>query len=238
MNKRDKYLYTQEQINYLKEIIKGRILPQISKLYKEKYGREITQNELFAFRKKYKVKSGINSIKGRYKYNYNDDEIEFLKKMIKTKYKNDIIKLYKEKFGKEITEIQLKLFKRRYNIKCNFDGRFQKGKVNNPKPPKQIGTERIYYDNGKKRIMVKIGNKKWIEKTRYVYEKYYGEIPKNSVIIFLDGNRDNFDIKNLKCITHKEHEIMAGNCLYFKDKELNETSVIIAKLISKIKEAK
>lgn len=234
MNKRDKYLYTQEQIDYLKEIIKGRILPQISKLYKEKYGREITQNELFAFRKKYKVKSGINSIKGRYKYNYNDDEIEFLKKMIKTNYKNDIIRLYKEKFDKEITEIQLKLFKRRYNIKCNFDGRFQKGKVNNPKPPKQIGTERTYYDNDKKRIMVKIGNKKWIEKTRYIYEQHYGKIPKNCVIIFLDGNRDNFNIDNLKCITHHEHEIIAGNHLYFKDKELNELSILTAQMKSRV----
>jgi len=236
MDKRDKYLYTQEQINYLKKIIKGRILPQISKLYKEKYGREITQNELFAFRKKYKVKSGINSIKGRYKYNYSDDEIEFLKELIKNKYKNDIIKLYKEKYNKEITKTQLKLFKRRYNVRCNFDGRFQKGKVKNPKPPKPIGTERIYYDNGKKRIMVKSGNKKWIEKTRYIYEQHYGKIPDNCVIIFLDGNRDNFDIKNLKCITHKEHEIMAGNNLYFKNKELNETSIAIAKLMEKIKE--
>lgn len=172
------------------------------------------------------------------KYFYTKDEIDYLKKIIIGRTSNEIIGLYNTKFNKNMTYNQLLSFQKKYKIRSGLDTTFKKNKIKNPNPPQQIGYECIYYEKGKKHTKVKISNKKWVEKSRYVYEQHYGKIPDNCVIIFLDGNRDNYDIKNLKCITHKEHEIMAGNNLYFKNKELNETSIAIAKLMKKAKEVK
>ena len=40
---------------------------------------------------------------------------------------------------------------------------------------------------------------------RYIYEKYYGEIPKNCEIHHIDKNKDNNEIENLQLITKSEH---------------------------------
>lgn len=170
------------------------------------------------------------------KYFYTQDEIDYLKSIIKGRTTKEIIELYNNKYNKNMTYNQLLSFQKKYKTRSGLDTTFKKNKVKNPNPPQQIGYECIYYEKGKKHTKVKIGNKKWIEKSRYVYEQHYEKIPKDCVIIFLDGNRDNFDINNLKCITKEKHRILAGNCLYFNNKVLNETSIDIAKLISKVKE--
>jgi len=234
------YNYTQEEIDFLKSIVKGRILYQVNELYKEKFNKTLTVNELYAFRRRYKIKAGTFYRGGKYVYEFTDDEIKWLTEVVSGENTSkQIIKMYKEKYGKELTYNKLQRFKVRYKVKSGIDGCFGKGNPLNGNPPAPIGSERVFYEKGninQKRTRIKVAPYKWVEKQRYVYEQHYGKIPKNCVIIFLDGNRDNFDIKNLKCITHKEHEIMAGNNLYFKNKELNETSIAIAKLMEKMKE--
>ena len=39
---------------------------------------------------------------------------------------------------------------------------------------------------------------------RYIYEYHHGKIPDNHTVIFIDGNRNNFDIDNLFVITMSE----------------------------------
>lgn len=48
----------------------------------------------------------------------------------------------------------------------------------------------------------------WVAIHRLVYERMTNKpIPPNHVIIFLDGNQENYDPTNLKCITKKENMI-------------------------------
>lgn len=171
------------------------------------------------------------------KYFYTNDEIEYLKSIIGKMYSNEVIKQYNDKFNKQMSYNQLLAFQKKYKIRSGLDTTFKKGKVDNPNPPQPIGYENISYQkNNIKRTRIKIGKNKWIDKQRYIYEQYYGKIPKDCVIIFLDGNRDNFDINNLKCITKEQHRIIAGNCLYFNNKYLNEISIDNAELIIKTKD--
>lgn len=169
------------------------------------------------------------------KYKYTQEEIEYLKSIFYGRYCNEIIELYKNKFNKDITKKQLYAFKRTYDVKNGLSNEFRKGKLN-PFPPSPIGHERISYKNGLKRVRIKVADNKWVEKSRYIYEQHYGKIPEDCNIIFLDGNRDNYNIDNLKCITKSEHRVIAGHCLYFQDKELNKASIDVAKLVIKMKE--
>ena len=104
-----------------------------------------------------------------------------------------------------------------------------------------IGTEHIRWsttdDKGIGYLNIKVcdgkGNKNWIPKQRYIYEQHYGKIPKGHKVIFADGNRFNFDIDNLILVSENENLILNQKSLRANDKEITNTGVLIAKVISK-----
>lgn len=66
-------------------------------------------------------------------------------------------------------------------------------------PPKPIGHEMHgYYGN----VMIKTENG-FIRKDRYVYENSFGKIPDDSVLIHLDGDKDNCNIDNLLLVSRR-----------------------------------
>jgi len=61
-------------------------------------------------------------------------------------------------------------------------------------------------NNGRKRKWIKIAEpKKWIKNARFVWIKYNGKIPKDYLIHHTNENTLNDNIKNLDCLTRKEH---------------------------------
>ena len=65
------------------------------------------------------------------------------------------------------------------------------------------------------RIEIKI-NGKWISKSKYVYETSTGKkVQDDEVVVFIDGNFNNFDLNNLLCVKRKE--------LGFVNRHLNGT---------------
>lgn len=115
-----------------------------------------------------------------------------------------------------------------YNVGGNRTS-FKKGNI--PPNKRPVGSERINVD-GYIEIKTKEPNT-WELKHRVVYQEHYGEIPKGYNVIFLDGNRQNLDINNLKLVNKAENLIMNRNKLYSTDKEITNTGTIIAKLIDK-----
>ena len=171
------------------------------------------------------------------KNKYNDDERKFLRENCKGKYTYEVAELFNKKFGKNVTAKEIHNWKIQNKVTSGIDTRFKKGCIN-PNPPKPLYSEMISYDKGRKITYIKVGKNKWEKKHLFLYKKYNGIIPKNSSIIFLDGNKDNFEKDNLICITREQHRIMAGNNLYLNSKELNETSIMIAQLKEKQKTKK
>ena len=51
----------------------------------------------------------------------------------------------------------------------------------------------------------------WMPLQKKIYQDHYGEIEKGKMVIFLDGNTENFDINNLYCIDRKISAIMSKN---------------------------
>ena len=87
--------------------------------------------------------------------------------------------------------------------------------------------------------MIKLDNPtRWVHKHRYIYEQAHGEISKDKVLIFLDGNKQNFNLDNLKCITRKQLIKMNQNGLFYNNAELTEAGSELANLMLKINEAK
>ena len=74
-------------------------------------------------------------------------------------------------------------------------------------------------------------------KHRYIWEQHNGPIPEGYVVIFLDGNRQNFNIDNLALVKRSELAMLNREKLIVKDnKEATKCGIAIVKLEERIKE--
>lgn len=106
---------------------------------------------------------------------------------------------------------------------------FKKGNI--PSNHRTVGSERITVDGF---VEIKVAEpNKWKSKARIIYEQKFGKIPKGYIIIYLDGNKQNLELNNLKAISRKENLIMNHNNLRYNNKETTETALNLAKFMSK-----
>lgn len=112
--------------------------------------------------------------------------------------------------------------------------RFKKGlKSHNKKP---LGSERICTKDGY--IIVKVGEPDvWKHKHRVVWEKVNGPIPKGHKIVFLDGDKNNISIDNLKIVSSGALAIVNRHIGLSDDEQLNETIYNTAELQAKLSNA-
>jgi hypothetical protein len=104
---------------------------------------------------------------------------------------------------------------------------FKKG--NKPANTKPNGTINVRADSsGRFYQYIKIKDSHWELLQRYVWTQANGEIPRGSVVIFLDGNYLNCELSNLQVITRKEN--MARNTIQRFPAELQEVMKLTCKL--------
>ena len=140
------------------------------------------------------------------------------------------VDIVNKKFNENFTLKQMQVYFSRYGIPHKYEHK-NKSHSNLALP---IGSERTKSDG---MVQVKVGPHKWAYKQRKIYEEYYGvKLKEDEYVIFLDQNRNNFDIDNLKLVTRRESAVMANNNLFSKNKKVTETGNLVAKLIIKTKE--
>ena len=111
---------------------------------------------------------------------------------------------------------------------------FKKG---NPSPNKRkIGDERITRD-GYTEVKIQEPNV-WKLKHRIIYEKYYGPVPADHIILFADKNKQNFDINNLLLVSRNELMKINWNGLQKDDPELTKIGLLVARVMVKVEERK
>lgn len=79
-------------------------------------------------------------------------------------------------------------------------------------------------------------NGKFILKNRLIYQQHYGNLDKNQIVIFKDGNKQNFNIENLQVISRAEN--VARNSIHRYPEELKSLMRLNAKLKRKINQKK
>ncbi|NRO27733.1 HNH endonuclease [Lactobacillus helveticus] len=115
----------------------------------------------------------------------------------------------------------------------SVETRFKKGLI--PPNYQPVGTVVVHSDGYR---FIKLAEHKWQLYQRYIWEKAnHEQLKKNQVVLFLDGNRNNYAPDNLMAISRKELLIINHEKLLTKnDGELSKTGVLIAKLKLKTKE--
>ena len=187
---------------------------------------------------------------------------EFIRKVSWGKYLPELHKIVTTKFGDILTQEQLKSFlDRKHIIRFENHGRFEKGHISankgkkmpvavyekskhtmfkkghQPANHREVGSERI---NVEGYIEIKVAEpSRWQLKHRVIYENYHNvKLKSTDVVIFLDGNKQNFDIENLALIDRGINLIMNHDSMRFVDAEITRTGVNIAKLKKAITVAK
>ena len=198
----------------------------------------------------------LKNCKARNPHKWSDTEKMYLEEICSGRTYKEIHILMTEKFTYNFDISQIKSAMKRYKLKTGTTGRFEKGVVSwnkgtkgymkpnktsfqkgrTPHNYKPIGSERINSRDGYAMIKVKDPNK-WELKHKFIYEKHYGKVKKDSVVIFLDGDKNNFNIDNLKCITRAQLAMLNNNKLINKDARLTEMGIEVAKLMLKTNEA-
>lgn len=183
---------------------------------------------------------------------FSEEQIEFLKNFKGEKTLKELATLLKEKYGVETININ---YFRKYLRKLNVDYKYEKynagcfkrgfsawnkGVKTGVKPrrydkngdviwlEKPIGSERVE-KKGYTLVKIKVPNT-WEYKQRVIWKEIHGEIPTNHVIIFADGNKSNFDIDNLICISKNELRQLNRYKLKKDDADLTKVGIGIIKL--------
>lgn len=186
-----------------------------------------------------------------YGMKYTDEMKQFILDNYKGRYNQELADLFNQKFNTNITSRTIKSYKANNKLNSGLTGKFRKGqtphnkgkkmpkevyekvkhtmfaKGNVPPNHRPVGSERISKDGY---IEVKVAEpNKWRLKQRVVYEETKGKIHEGCPIIFLDGNKRNFDIDNLRCITRSE--LLYLNCNGLNNSnEITETGILMARL--------
>lgn len=178
----------------------------------------------------------------------------------------DITDKFNQTYGTELTLDQIISYKCNHGISSGLTGHFPKGYVPKNKgkkmsaeqyekscltmfkkgqlPPntEPVGTEKMLADGY---IWVKVNDapkapKKvnWKQKHVLIWEQVNGPVPENHVVIFLDGDHENFYLDNLKMVSRATNARLNQNHLRHKDKELTEAGVAVAELLTTIHKAK
>ena len=187
---------------------------------------------------------------------YTEEERAFLHSYVPGHTYQEIVEEFNNRFAEPITASKLKGYIRNHKLNTGKSGRFEKGHVpankgthpktvgrmaetqykkgHLPHNTKPIGYERITKDGY---IEVKIaerpnrktGEKNFKAKHHIVWEETNGPIPKGYILIFLDSNPKNCDIKNLALISMSEHLQMTRQNLRSEVPQFTETGILIAR---------
>lgn len=159
----------------------------------------------------------------------NNEQIDYFKSIVFGNTRKQISNLFYEKFNIKLSEYQVRYYCEKYNVSCGFDGKFKKGQT--PHNKRKVGDEFISSDGY---TFIKIAEPNtWIHKQQYIYEKCYGKIPKNYSVVFLDMNKNNFELSNLKAIPNSVKLTAKNAKLFDSNSEITKTGLLIAELINK-----
>ena len=184
---------------------------------------------------------------------WSDEEKQYLAEITPGRGYKEIQSMMSCKFGFDYTRHQIKGAITRNKLNTGRTGRFEKGhatwnkgtkgltkanvtsfkKGQKPHNYKPLGSERITKD-GYCEIKVSDTGRRWKSKHLVVYEKHHGKVPRGSVVIFLDGDKRNFDIDNLHLVTRNQLAMLNKNSLIQKDAELTKTAINVVDLMKKI----
>ena len=196
-------VYTEEQKEWARNYFSTHSLKETTDAFNEKYRLCKSEGSI-----RYIVYEPKNAF-------YTKEMLDFLKEMTSIP-NNTWVNITKE-FNKKFNVCKSCKTLTRAGYQLGFHTIRDNNFTTFPKTRYKVGTEKIRISHGQKYIVVKVDskhnatNENWKYKHYVEWEKYNGKVPENCILIFLDGNTLNCDIKNLRCVSNSELRRLTGN---------------------------
>ncbi|WP_082063168.1 HNH endonuclease signature motif containing protein [Paenibacillus sp. IHBB 10380] len=255
--------YTQEQREFIRSNAPEKYNEEITKLFNDRFGTDITEGQIKSYKANHKIKSNVprKRITGDEGL-FTQEQKDFIKKNVEGRLNQELAELVNKKFSLQITVRQMNTFKKNHGLVSGLDCRFRKGdKPANkgtkglynvggnstsfkPGQPalnyKPVGYERIDRDGY---VLVKVQDdgpwqKRWRHKHKVMWEEINGPVPSGHALLFIDQNKQNIVSENLMLVTRKQLARLNQNNLLSNNAELTKTGIIMADIYGKIGERK
>lgn len=256
--------FSAEEEKFIEENIAGTPRRKMAEMLKEKFGTEHDVIQIKNFLSKKHLRSGV---KPGYKEGeiwkvYPPEVRAFIKENHKGCGPTEMAKRIEEKFGISYTPKQLHAYYHNHGLTSGLTGQFEKGHVPWSKGKKLELNERQIASQFRpghvpenavpvgtilkkadgylwRKISDEKGfSKNWKQEHILRWEEVNGPVPEKHCLIFLDGDRENVELSNLKLISRGELAVMTRLHLRSEDPEITETGLLIAKLCTAIYQKK
>ncbi|MGM0258239.1 HNH endonuclease signature motif containing protein [Enterococcus sp. AZ102] len=248
--------YSKEQIDFIRDFAKDHTLDEVTQAFNEKYQMNVTKRTMKSVFGNYKIRIGIKDKSG-IRSLFSKEQVAFIKENYVGISNLELTEKINAEFGTNFTLRQIKGFKGNRNLNSGLTGHFPKGHVPIYKGTKgmvNVGGNSGSFKKGQRSLnVVPVGTKsfrsdnywwvkvsdeptKWRQVHRVKWEKEYGPLKSDEVLIFLDGDTNNLDLNNLKAIKRTEHVRMNQNNYRFSDPELTKTGLVLTRTKMKINE--
>lgn len=185
-----------------------------------------------------------------------DEQLELLRANITDMSYRDQQAFIKEHFGLELTLAQCKQMRTNHKMFSKRTGRFQKGR-RSEKKGKHIwkdgipeNVQKTFFKKGSipqnarpagweradksGYVFIKVpGKRTMVPKHRWVWEQAKGPIPKDCMIVFLNGDKSDCRLENLASIPRSLGPTLNKYGLLKKDPDLSRAGIRLAELIQK-----
>lgn len=205
-------------INYIKENYKTKTDKEIAKIF------SVDERKITNARQKLRL------LRKNTPHKYTKAEYKFLEEHRKNMDINQLTSAFNKKFNTSLSGKQLTKVCRGHKWYCNLS----LSKLNSKdlvlgRTVKQ-GRGRIF------ELILKDGKRVFVDKKRLIYEQSNGcKLKQNHLIVFLDGNKNNYEPENLYCVDRKINLMMSCNNWYTNKKEHTLTAIKLCELYFSIK---
>lgn len=244
--------YPEEIANFIAENYVGIMTAELVERINAAFGTSYTVGQIRAYKSNHGLSSGIKpgTRESYYSKVFPREVCEYIYANCSGVGPTGMTELLNKQFGAKYTVSQVNGFYCNHKVDSGTTGRFEKGhtpfnkgrkgchapgsekgwfkKGNIPQTHKPVGTESQRSDGY---WWVKVAEpNKWREKHVLIWEAAHGKRPPGHMIIFLDGNRNNFAIENLRLITQAEHAVMAHEGYRSSNPDFTETGILLARV--------
>lgn len=251
--------YSKEMFEFVKANIKGTRMYEMARMVNEKLGIGITEKRMKTYCSNHKLTNGLfHKAEGiRVCSIYTEEQRKFIQDNYIGRTNQELADLLNKTFQTSFSRAQIKSFKHHRKFNSGLTGQYLKGHIpsnkgkkmsaetyekckgtmfkkgNVPQNYKPVGSERIDKKDGYTKIKIADPNV-WVLKHKYLYEQANGPVPEGHIVSFLDGNRSNFALENLVCISLKENAYLNHLKLRTNNKEVAAAAIKIARIKTKI----
>jgi len=206
--------YTDKQIEFLKNNVKGRTLKELTDYFNNTFNDNRSQAAIKGVLIRFNLKRGKL---------YTEEMLNYIRSLVDTHT------------TKEITDMFNKKFKTNRSFRSMCSARSRYGIKNKKRPGKRgfgIGHETLD-SGGYVRVKVSDNPVKWRHKHMLLWEKHNRPLKDDEEVIFLDQDKTNITIDNLRMVNNRVGGILKTNNLSSTNPQETETGILLAELMLK-----